>query len=448
MNRIVWCALLMAAFTVCLAGQLLSGNPYEPIPARFHIPEIAARLDAWVKEMNIKELRRHGWQLLAGLTSPSHARRPGNDGLLPIWETWYSQPETFRPPSAEPRTLMPLFEYPPHQLEPVNSTAGRIVSVAARIFFNQEAHDHIQANCLYTRAKLECLRAIPPIPGPDGSPGVLEIPDFKRESVALKTAWMHVTQKCTPIPVWDGEPPFPRSTTNPPRGWSRRIWVYPHNVSPDTCGTGGKRVSIDEFYHFKITSPEEVKYWQTGGGVLTDPTTGPLMKDDYVVLVGLHAATREIDNWVWATYWWHDRPNGGPFGSDRPSSIRHPWRNYLMDVAYDMDRPPEHDTSPKITFNPYLEASLAEGVRSNCMTCHRRAVIPNKPNVVTSYSFGDEVQQDQIVIRGSEAATATYFSEPGFESRLKLHFIWSLAAHTDPKTDPIPLPAGCGCSNQ
>jgi hypothetical protein len=51
-----------------------------------------------------------------------------------------------------------------------------------------------------------------------------------------------------------------------------------------------------------------------------------------------------------------------------------------MGMAFDMDRPRERDTSPKIAFDPISKA-------------------------------GDPVVPAQIVVRGSEAATATYLPD-------------------------------------
>ncbi|WP_457661204.1 hypothetical protein [Sinorhizobium medicae] len=45
-----------------------------------------------------------------------------------------------------------------------------------------------------------------------------------------------------------------------------------------------------------------------------------------------------------------------------------------MDIAYDMDLPKETNGTPNAVFNPWLEAHFENGVNSNCMTCHQRAV--------------------------------------------------------------------------
>ena len=123
-------------------------------------------------------------------------------------------------------------------------------------------------------------------------------------------------------------------------------------------------------------------------------------------------------------------PDLGIYADDRPGPaiLKGVWRNYLMNVAYDMDKPREPDGRPHIAYNPYLEGPLLNGLQSNCMSCHRRATWPVPADVLTGNPWTSGISQfDQLVIRGHEAATATYFNEPGFECLLKLGFLWSLA---------------------
>ena len=444
-------SLVSSAMLLCLAAGALwiiprsvrpaGGDSYEPLPAKFDLPAPEAEVSRWIQELDVREMRRHGWLIFAALTSPSHLRREDADGALPIWETWYSKEETMRPPGVPRHAVRPVFGFPPEELAHTGPSK-RVVSVGARIFFNKDARDHVQKNCLYLENKLECLLHKPLEAGRDGKPTPREVPDFPRPSVTLKTSWMHISQsKCTPVPVWDGKPLDPPSLSNGPSEWERKVWVYAPAVLPASCPQG-ERVPLDAFYHLKITTMEEVASWKSSGNVIVDPAAGDFAIGDYVVLVGFHAATREIPNWVWTTFWWHDRPDDGPFGSDRAAAVRGVWRHYLMDVAYDMDRPWEHDTSPKVTFNPYLEGGLTEGVHANCMTCHRRAARPDGTKVITDYS-PDPVEPKQLVVRGAAAAVATYL--PDFDQRLKLHFVWTLANPIAPPSGSPP--AGCACSD-
>jgi hypothetical protein len=107
----------------------------------------------------------------------------------------------------------------------------------------------------------------------------------------------------------------------------------------------------------------------------------PLQAGDFVVFAGTHLTTKEIDDWVWATFWWHDRPDAGPFAADRPDAVKDVWRNYLMSASYDLNLPREPDGTPHIAFNPWLESGFPDlghgnGITSNCMNCHHRAAVP------------------------------------------------------------------------
>jgi hypothetical protein len=134
---------------------------------------------------------------------------------------------------------------------------------------------------------------------------------------------------------------------------------------------------------------------------------------DHVALVALHYTTKEIPDWVWATFWWHDQPDHGPFAADRTAYVSGVWRNYLMDVAYSMDTPREFDGTPNSCYNPWLEARFQNGMQSNCMTCHQRAVWPP--------------QSFLPITRGSLAP-----DDPFFKDVTKADFLWSIIFESQP----------------
>jgi hypothetical protein len=128
-------------------------------------------------------------------------------------------------------------------------------------------------------------------------------------------------------------------------------------------------------------------------------------------LVALHYTTKEIPDWVWATFWWHDKPNDGPFAAHRPDQVGGVWRNYLMDTAYSMDTPREADGKPHAVYNPWLEARFRNGTVSNCMTCHRRAIYSGLPKDAAFLP----------VTRGTPPA-----GDARFTDATKLDFLWSV----------------------
>jgi hypothetical protein len=131
-------------------------------------------------------------------------------------------------------------------------------------------------------------------------------------------------------------------------------------------------------------------------------------------LLALHYTTKEIPEWVWSTFWWHDRPDDGPYAMNRPPAVSGVWRHYLMSTAFSMEAPKEGDGKPHVTFNPWLEARFVNGTVSNCMTCHRQSVWPlpdhgNEPPFLP-------------VTRGTIGANDPNY----FKGNTKLDFLWSV----------------------
>jgi hypothetical protein len=91
------------------------------------------------------------------------------------------------------------------------------------------------------------------------------------------------------------------------------------------------------------------------------------------------------------------------------------WRNYLMVNADDQVTPREHDGSPHIGFNPWLEARFSNGPLTNCMTCHHRASWPR------GVDFIDPAHPEQQ--RGLPDAANDPAFAPG---RLQTDFMWSI----------------------
>jgi hypothetical protein len=142
----------------------------------------------------------------------------------------------------------------------------------------------------------------------------------------------------------------------------------------------------------------------------------------YLALVALHFTTKEIPHWVWGTVWWHDRPDSGRFGFDRPGLVVGAFRNYLMTASYSMNEPRELDGGAHIAFNPWLEGPFPGGVQSNCMSCHRRAawtaVEAQRRNTARGeVSVADRETFPTEIKKGGEVVGP----------RVKTDFIWTIA---------------------
>ena len=132
-----------------------------------------------------------------------------------------------------------------------------------------------------------------------------------------------------------------------------------------------------------------------------------LEEGDLLILVGMHVASKQTPEWLWATFWWRgpdqERLSGTYWtcqDAQRPSSIAavEPWKNYSMDTTASLQllkpRPdPRTDEAlcgypPTLgdqlhvdpadqgylaTYNPFAEANFPNGLKANCVNCHARA---------------------------------------------------------------------------
>ena len=164
-----------------------------------------------------------------------------------------------------------------------------------------------------------------------------------------------------------------------------------------------RTVSIRDFFFYEVDVSSAKEWNQFRSQKMPEASPG-----DHFALVAMHVATKEMVDWTWSTFWWHDFPNRGKYGKGRPSTVRDEWAHYLMNVSYDMDLPRERDRSAHICFNPWLEGLFPGGHKSNCVTCHRLSVWPNGLSLP--------------VTRGS-----LHGDHPLFMFKAKLDYLWSVA---------------------
>jgi len=381
---------------------------YTPIPSGFDFPANGNSLLDALKDGNESKLRQHAWFVFAGLTQPTRPNDPGSESL---WETWYTGPEVFSTgPTLQgvrslQRKLEPPRQFSPHGIGAQPQAIGE--SQMAFTLFNQELKDHTRSKKLNLMATMKALNDswTPQTPIADR-----KVPDYRPNAMSLKLIWMSVKkQGMTALPIWDEQPQVLSAPAQNFPTWKRKVAVDP---SRDTIPSGetfdfpgfskSKVVPLKTFYYFAMDAKQAAAFRKKDGKTA---------EGDYAVLVAMHYTTKEIPNWVWATFWWHDKPDEGVYAKDRldDTKIKGPWRNYLMDVCYDMDLPRESNGTPNAVFNPWLEAKFLNGVNSNCMTCHQRAVWSEK-----DINF-------LPITRG--AATS---DDPIFHEATKVDFLWSL----------------------
>jgi hypothetical protein len=404
-----WCAVTPQS----VSGQAL------PVPPGFDFPAARADLEKMRDDGNVAGMRKHAWMVFAGLTQPT----PGGE---PIWETWYSSLDVMSGAAggAQPQGLGPKRRTlrQPRQIRGENGLAvaqAPGASLAELVLFNEVSRKEIQDNKYNKAATLNAIN--------DGwpagtTPENRKIKDFPEAAMSIKTAWYLVKKTgMTSMPIWDDQAREATYPSLPPETWPDRmkrvLAVDPVRTTipageTATVNFGGKAypqskvVPLSAFYSFKLTQEMVDSLRQTA--IFGDaPEAG-----DYLALVNLHYTTKEIPDWVWATFWWHDQPDQQPYGSDRPAEVKGLWRNYKMDVAFSMDTPKESDNTANAVFNPWLEGRFANGANSNCMTCHQRAVWPG-------VSF-------LPVTRGALPP-----STPLFKNRTKVDFLWSVVLESN-----------------
>lgn len=362
--------LVVAAFA---GGAHSQPQGYYDIPAGFDFPANKQTLEQFRRDANLSAQRLHVWNVWAGLTQPTP------DGKHSIFETWYSVDEAFDPnasPQANiPRRIVRRLERP-RQFQSApgqpNLQAGGD-SVFADVVVNYPHYNHIRTNRLYLSSVLGQMKqtaAVDPL-----HPNDRIVPAFPANAVALKPVWWPIKRNTkTALPVWDPEFNAPLPQGNPPQRWARVVAVDPtrmtvpagETTSINFAGTAHPNsvvVGLGSFHYYELDQ-QAANAAQAAGF--------DLQVGDYMILIASHITTKEIDDWVWATVWWHDRPDVGAFAADRPVSVKGPYRNYLMAASYDLQTPKQPDGTDHVAFNPYLEARFPNGQVSNCMNCHNR----------------------------------------------------------------------------
>ncbi|HXH11473.1 MAG TPA: hypothetical protein VNP04_17125 [Alphaproteobacteria bacterium] len=455
MGRLLWKRLsplpllLAVGALVAVIGCQTMGRPvttgnlieYSEAAAGLGFPRPSQQLLDYRDAQDVAAMRRHGWEIWAALTQLAPSG-------FPIFLTWYQVSEVFGPePGRHRRLFAPEFRVPSQK------ALGDGDAILSFNVYNAALRDHVRQHNYHRKATLAALV------GRES-----DILPFPETAIAVKTVWWPVRANAlTAFPVWDGEPTRPSewgrgvqalvemgffrqlnpseqgelasherdgndfetfarvvaidpTRTEIPRGETAEVLFFdPQDLTlQSNIPRTAKVVSLQRFFHVQVNDRHTVDL--INSLPLTDQITTrfwkrPFRIGDYVALVAAHVTTREIPDWVWATFWWHDHPDAAPFGVDRPQTIGGVFRQYLMRVAYHGDIPRELDGSPHIAFNPYLEAAFSFGLRSNCVACHQRAVVgPEGPGRVFP------------VLRGHLSK-----HDPVYMDRVRLDFLWSLA---------------------
>jgi hypothetical protein len=292
------------------------------------------------------------------------------------------------------------------------------VPVIAYSLFNDPAFGHVLSHKLNSREVLSRSAAA----------SERDVPAFPSDSIIVKTVWWPVAHdRPTAMPVWDPAVNPARPEGNPYTTWRRVVAVdaagmtASEPISIDFAGrkfVNVRRVDLETIYYVNVDEAlaKSVMRDPEGRRAILIALGRPLEPGDRLALVGINMMSREIDNWIWAAFWWHDFPDDGPFAYARPENLKAPWSNYLMQAAFDSQTPASSDGGAHIAFNPWLEGRFPDGGNgggtvSNCVACHRRASYP--PVNFLPVTRGEPGVNDPAI--GPE--------------RLRTSFLWSIAIH-------------------
>lgn len=459
--------ILILATTVLMVGALLlhaqnTRPPYEPLrlPGGKAFPasqEHLLRLRDKAGAFAVHKMRKHAWDLFIGLTQDD-----------PIWNTWFTKCDvrlvTCDPSSRMDRPdahqILKSLEVPVQSIQVLGSpvvdglsqqtdalgsnsfnevlrkiaTAYRVHPQFASVLFNKEAADHILGNCLNlpvsnTNSALPC----PPLPAPPGM-----ITPFDSGAVVLKTVWARMVVGNDSVGTFWAWDPEVWNTIQKPNESIDNFYKPSIKVQIDSkakCRNGDysdeEIVPISCFYAFQVTQTDmdALKAFPESLSIITNTGT---VRGNYLVLVGVHVTTKEIPDWVWATFWWGRKGKSDPKAADRPKGIAPLWNHFLMDTTLSTMTPREKDKGPKICFNPNLE-TMQNGAISNCMQCHSKAGYGSK-SALNPYDLGILGRDGRTLASGNIPSSTS--SATGVET----DFIWSIAdAQDTPKRTLIDL---------
>ena len=379
-------------------------------------------LEAFRQSGDLAAQRRHGWRLLAQLVELSNGR--------PAFESWYGEGATFSPGDEPAAPGLGDFSRPRlERLKGLEADSG-VAPILDLTLYNPPAFEHIRRHRLYQASELDRLLAAGK--SDPAIAGNRTIPAFPRDAIVLKTAWWPIAREdVTPVPVWDPESNPVQPHGNAYTTWARVVAVdtrsSPHPSPIDTIAFAGRtfpvrsRAGLDSFYHVDVgeTLAGRLNADRDALKIALLALGRPLRAGDALALIAVHLASHEVDDWVWVTAWWHDRPDEGPYATGRPAT-EEPLRSYLMQAALDEVMPLTPDGFPHICFNPWFEGRFPDGGQgggtvSNCVACHRRASYP--------------AVEFLPVTRGP----ADLVNDPAYaDGRLRTSLLWSIPLRATP----------------
>jgi hypothetical protein len=403
------------------------GLTVAPLPAWFKF-QSKETVNGWITTDDNKAITAHAWELWAALTTLTDQELNGEK--VPVYETWWDGDEALLPPTKALKTRRGIRRFKrPVQFEHRDRARARaglpssprrpVQSLFDIVKYNDEIKQFIAKNKYNDHAELDRTNA-----GWKKTPiADRKLLDFPDTSVMLKPVYRSVSGTAvTILPYWAGPVNSTSPATPGPTTWSRKMAVVPPGAGVEAkkfrvreAGDDLPRVAVSDFYNIKLTKEQAAEL-------------GPRFQEgDYMLLVGMHVSSREIDNWTWQTFWWSFTKPGIPAAVK--SRVQAPFDHYQVATGYtfmtghDAEGQDNPSSLPTVCYNPYLEAGFDNsvfvrpnqlGIESNCMSCHRCAAWP----ATTASQPNPNYVANGVVDPGDAAL---------FADKTKTDFLWGVA---------------------
>lgn len=438
----------------------------DPGVPGYSFPEPETTLNEWIyggTPADEAKIYNHGWGVWAALTQPTGEAFGGIENAR-VYQTWMTPDDivdAIENPDAKALTAArrPLVLSDPHQLRKLGQTRAKAAAngcdfttspnecIKVTVAYSPGAAKHAYGNELFLESTLRTY----------ANEGYKQIPVFPTYSVTVKPVYKIIRPqdgKNYAMYTWPGTPQPPKVF---PEGkeWGNCVYVDVDNggagdgdVDADCSGqTKATTYNIDDFIHIKVTDSDLAKLKGLTG-------ERSLRKGDYIILVGMHVTTREIERWTWQTFWWTPDPSSPPAPSSqavaeaRPDAVKGAPAHYAMSIGYQMLKPAQpvnggRNVGELVTvYNPYLEAGFGPevfqekrnvytdagpvatrfGVQSNCMACHGLAAY----DPTADYANGGGPRQ-------APYASDFYLARDDavFDGKLQTDFLWSVVGFMD-----------------
>ncbi|MEL6533920.1 MAG: hypothetical protein AAFQ98_00845 [Bacteroidota bacterium] len=418
----------------------------------YKFPQDSAIIYSWLTHRDTSRIYDHGWGIWSGLTRPTSQLDQGKPLLT--FETWMGMSQvisignTDAPDCTTKKSGPVMLNWPTQFSHAGMDRQQDAFQVMETVAYDPTTVCHIVEHGLFKTSSLNGYEK----PGAVGS-----IPAFPKTSVAIKPVYwaghVQAADSLIKLPVWN--------VPSTPKAWGVGAWgtyVYvdvtnsvtratpavpaPEDATPEQIEAA--KVNLNQFIYLILDQETANHLNSTLPLTKRAPISGPpsFHEGDVVLLVAMHVATREIENWTWQTYYWMPDPDKPLFPSNeyiatlrRRANLVGAANHYAMSIAYNMvwpNQPVDGGTNDGVeavfAFNPYLEggfgkdtfgiknslnANFKYGVQTNCMSCHVFAAY-NRSGGGPIYSTDQYVGTNDPKL---------------FNNLVKTDFLWSIPDH-------------------